>query len=126
MGENLIKNTFVLVNDISYVTSEEKAQAAKLGVGIGATILAIGGLLAGVDITDSAQDLVNITSSIADSFTGFNVKTHSYLFQLQWDDETAAIFYENYYTEVPDSTKITAFLNDNNTFKVMNLIIWQL
>lgn len=118
MGENLIKNTFVLVNDISYVTSEEKAQAAKLGVGIGATILAVGGLLAGVDITDSAQDLVNITSSIADSFTGFNVKTHSYLFQLQWDDETAAIFYENYYTEVPDSAKIISFLNDNNTFKV--------
>ena len=46
------------------------------------------------------------------------MKTHSYLFQLQWNDSIANIFYRNYYTATPDSAKIAAFLQDNSLFRL--------
>lgn len=111
MGENLINNSYVLVNDISYVTFEEKAAVAKMTTGI---VLSILGGLKGTDVTNT----INSVNAIADSFTGFNVKTHSYLYRLQWNDSVAGIFYEKYYTDVPDSAKVMAFLNDTSTFKM--------
>ena len=111
MGENLISNTYVLVNDISYVTAEEKAQVAKLTTGI---LLAVAGGVTGTDMSET----IDAVNDMADSFTGFNVKTHSYLYRLQWNDSVANTFYNQYYTETPDSAKIIAFLNDTSTFKL--------
>lgn len=111
-GEELLGHTFVLVNDITYVTAEEEAAAAK------ASMAVIGGILDGLFGGKSGQQLAKATADIADSFTGFNVKTHSYLYQLEWNDSIANIFYTQYYTSKPDPQKVEAFLRDTTLFRV--------
>lgn len=111
-GEELLGQTFILINDMTYVTAEERAAAAKVALGI---LGAIGDAFTG-DKTGS--NLAQAASDFADSFTGFKVMNHSYLYQLQWNDSVAAIFYNNYYTEVPDEAKMSAFMNDTSLFKV--------
>lgn len=110
-GEELLNNTFILVNDMTYVTAEEKAAAAKVGLSI------VGGLMDAFLGGNTGSQLAEVGGAIADSFTGFTVKTHSYLYQLQWNDSVAAVFYNNYYTSVPNRQKTEAFLRDNDLFK---------
>lgn len=111
-GEELLNNTFILVNDMTYVTAEEKAAAAKVGLGI------VGGLMDALLGGNAGSQLAEIGGAIADSYTGFTVKTHSYLYQLQWNDSVAAIFYNNYYTSVSNPQKIQAFVEHGDLFKV--------
>lgn len=111
-GEELVGQSFLLVNDMTYVTAEQKAAAAKVALSI------IGGLGDAFLGKGSVSYLTKSASDIADSFTGFKVRNHSYLFQLQWNDSIQAVFYQNYYTEIPDSAKIAAFLNDTDLFKI--------
>ena len=111
-GEELINNTFILVNDITYVTAEQEAQAAKAAMSV------IGALFDGLTGGHAGRDIAQVSGAIADSFTGFKVKTHSYLFQLDWNDTIAATFYQFHYTAIPDSEKVAAFLSDNSTYRV--------
>lgn len=111
-GEELLHNTFVLVNDITYVTAEQEAAAAKTAMNV------IGGLLDAFTGGTSGRDLANAAGKIADSFTGFKVKTHSYLYQLEWNDSIAAIFYQFHYTGTPDPVKVQAFLDDKTTYRL--------
>lgn len=111
-GEELIGNTFMLVNDMTYVTAEERAQTAKLTMNI------IGGLLDAFTGGEGGRDMAKKAGEIADSFTGFTVRTHSYLYQLQWSDSIAAIFYNNYYTATANAEKIHAFMADSTSFRV--------
>ncbi len=111
-GEELIGNTFVLISDITYVTAEEKAAVAK------AVLNVFGGILDAFTGNKSGSQIAQLGGDIADSFTGFTVKTHSYLYQLEWNDSIAAIFYNNYYTPVPDYDKMMGFLMDDNTFRL--------
>lgn len=111
-GEELLHNTFVLVNDITYVTAEQEAEAAKTAMNV------IGGLLDAFTGGTSGRDLANVAGKIADSFTGFKVKTHSYLYQLEWNDSIAAIFYQFHYTGTPDPVKVQAFLDDKTTYRL--------
>jgi len=111
-GLELLHHTFVLVNDITYVTAEQEAAAAKASMAI------IGGIFDAVVGSKAGRNLAVVTGAIADSFTGFNVKTHSYLYELEWNDSIAAIFYKYYYTSKPDEAKLQAFLADQTTFRV--------
>lgn len=111
-GEELLHNTFVLVNDITYVTAEQEAAAAKTAMNV------IGGLLDAFTGGTSGRDLADAAGKIADSFTGFKVKTHSYLYQLEWNDSIAAIFYQFHYTGTPDPVKVQAFLDDKTTYRL--------
>lgn len=111
-GEELIGNTFMLINDITYVTTEERAAVAKLTMNI------LGGVLDVLTGGEAGKDIAKTGGAIADMFTGFTVKTHSYLYQLQWNDSIASIFYNNYYTAVPNAEKAHAFLNDSTSFRV--------
>ena len=115
-GEELLNNTFVLVNDMTYVTAEEKAAVAKVAMSI------LGAFVDGLTGSDMGSNLAIVGGAIADSYTGFTVKTHSYLFQLEWNDSIANTFYNNYYVENPkcatDSSKIIAFINDTSLFRV--------
>lgn len=111
-GEELLHNTFVLVNDITYVTAEQEAETAKTAMNV------IGGLLDAFTGGTSGRDLANAAGKIADSFTGFKVKTHSYLYQLEWNDSIAAIFYQFHYTGTPDPVKVQAFLDDKTTYRL--------
>ena len=111
-GEELLNNTFVLVNDITYITAEQEAQAAKIAMGV------IGGLFDALTGGSAGRDMANTAGKIADSFTGFKVKTHSYLYQLEWNDSVAAIFYQFHYTDTPNPEKIQAFWNDKTTYRL--------
>ena len=111
-GEELLGHTFVLVNDITYVTAEQEAQAAKIAMGV------IGGLFDAFTGGSAGRDIADLSGKIADSFTGFKVKTHSYLYQLEWNDSIAAVFYQFHYTATPDPEKIQAFLDDKTTFRL--------
>ncbi len=111
-GEELIGQTFVLVNDITYVTAEQEAQATKIAFAV------IGGLLNGLTGGSTGTDIAKSVGEIADSFTGFKVKTHSYLYQLVWNDSIAATFYDKYYTATPNPDKVRAFILDTSLFKV--------
>ena len=111
-GEELLHNTFVLVNDITYVTAEQEAEAAKTAMNV------IGGLLDAFTGGNSGRDLADAAGKIADSFTGFKVKTHSYLYQLEWNDSIAAIFYQFHYTGTPNPAKVQAFLDDKTTYRL--------
>lgn len=111
-GEELLGQTFVLVNDITYITAEQEAEAAKKAMN------AIGGLFDAFTGGTAGKDVAKLTGAIADSFTGFKVKTHSYLYQLVWNDSVAAIFYQFHYTSKPDPAKIQAFLDDKTTYRL--------
>ncbi len=111
-GEELLHNTYVLVNDITYVTAEQEAAAAKATMGV------IGGLFDAFTGGKSGREMAQAVGKIADSFTGFKVKTHSYLYQLEWNDSIAAIFYQMHYTDKSDPEKIQAFLDDRTTYRV--------
>lgn len=113
-GEELIGNTFMLVNDMTYVTAEERAKVAKT------TLSVIGGLFDAFTGGEAGRDMAKTAAKIADSFTGFTVRTHSYLYQLQWNDSIAAIFYNDYYTANPrlEREKVQAFLSDTTSFRV--------
>lgn len=111
-GEELLNNTFVLVNDITYVTAEQEAQAAKVTLGV------LGGLFDAFTGGSAGRETAEMAGKIADSFTGFKVKTHSYLYQLDWNDSVAAVFYQFHYTDTPNPEKIKAFLNDKSTYRL--------
>ena len=106
-GEMLIGNTYMLVNDMTYATAEERAAVAKGVLSI------LGAVADGVLGGSTFTDLADAGGMIADSFTGFSVKNHSYLFRLNWNDEIAAIFYDEYYITEPDPAKVEKFLNDD-------------
>ena len=110
-GEQLIGNTYVLVNDMTYATAEERAQAAKVALSV------IGGLFDAIMGTNIGRNVAQVGGAIADGFTGFAVKNHSYLFRLNWNEETAAIFYNEYWMQEPDPEKLQKFLKDDR-FKV--------
>lgn len=111
-GEELIGHTFLLINDMTYVTAEESAAVAKGVMDV------LGSIADAAFGTDMGSSTAKLGGAIADSFTGFTVKTHSYLFQLEWNDSIAAIFYNNYYTSVPDPVRIYNFLTDTTSFRM--------
>ena len=87
-GEELIGNTFILVNDIRY----------DLGS------IFNGGLLGGL-------------TGLA-SLRGFKVQITTYLYQLEWNEETAYDFYENYFSWEPDMAKRDAFMKARGKYKL--------
>ena len=111
-GEELLGQTFILVNDITYITAEQEAEAAKTAMNV------IGSLADAFLGGSGGRDMAKLAGQIADSFTGFKVKTHSYLYQLEWNDSIAAVFYQFHYTDTPNPEKIQAFLDDKTTFRL--------
>lgn len=112
-GEDLIQNTFVLVNDIRYV---DKQQSAKVASGILKGLGAIAGMFFG----SSISDLTNTIGDAIEDIRGFRVIVTSYLYQLEWNDEVAGKFYNDYYIAKGESNpaRVQAFNEDNNTFKL--------
>lgn len=91
-GEELIKNTFVLVNDFKYISKEEVAEKAK------GWLTTIGSVASSVGVS-GASSVTSATSAVVDvAGKGYVVKTSAHLFQLVWDEETAARFYNDYWT----------------------------
>lgn len=99
-GEQLIKNTYLVINDIRYTS-----RAGSLSL-----LQAFAGAYVGS--TKAMNHLYDIG--------GFRVEITSYLFRLKWNDESAATFYENYYTEdgSADQQKVESFKKDGAQWKM--------
>lgn len=112
-GEDLIGNTFVLVNDIRYVDKQKTAAVAS-------GILRGLGVIAEAYFGSNISNLANTVSDVVENIRGFRVIVTSYLYQLEWNDTIAAKFYSNYYIApgAKDELKRQAFLSDTSTFKL--------
>lgn len=101
-GEELIGNTFVLVNDIRYV---DKNKGAKTAAGILKVLGKVAAVATGTNIDDLTDDLGDMVETIK----GFKVKINTFLYRLEWTDEQAALFYQEQYASKPDATKRANF-----------------
>lgn len=111
-GEDLIGNTFVLVNDIRYI-DKSKAGAA---IGMGLRIL---GALAGAATGNSDfADLGDSYGSLAETLKGFKVKINTFLYKLEWDEATSAVFYKDQYTSTPDIVKKEEFEDGRGKYRL--------
>ena len=111
-GEDLIGNTFVLVNDISYVDK------AKKGMIFGGIIKAIGTVAqayTGVNVSSAT----NLIGDIAESIRGFSVKINTFLYKLSWNDEIANNFYETQYTDSADTGKAQNFESNRGNYQLV-------
>jgi len=115
VSAELISHSFVLISDMTYITAEDRADATKK------TFAVIGAVFDGLTGGNSGKRLAEDVGDISDKFTGFKVLTHSYLFQLEWNDSIANIFYDKYYTATPNPDKMRAFMEDRNTFRMIYL-----
>ena len=100
-SDELLEHTFVLVSDMMYITAEDRGEVAK-------------GIL-NIFTDECGKRTVN---QIVDAFTGFKVMTHTYLYQLEWNDSIANEFFVKYYTDTPNPGKIKAFMNDKSLFRM--------
>lgn len=102
-GEQLIGNTFVIVNDIVYVDKEKQAKTASLILGIiGAAANAAGaasGSSNGASVGEGLASLAFLGAVIADNLGGFTVKVRTHLLQLDWNDSIAEVFYSDYWVD---------------------------
>jgi hypothetical protein len=123
-GEELIGNTFLLVNEISYIDKESNAIAAAAIFG---TIAAVAGSVSNASggnktgaVADLTKSIADLGSNVSDLVAGFSVKVTSYLYQLEWNDSIANVFYTNYYYDKDniDATKKSAYENDTELFKL--------
>lgn len=111
-GEELIGNTFVLVNDIRYV---DKNQGAKAG----ATALKILGAVASAYTgNNDYKKLANNVGDMAETLKGFKVRINTFLYRLEWTEEQANNFYADQYTANPDETKRQNFEKNRGSYKL--------
>lgn len=110
-GEDLIGNTFVLVNDIRYV---DKNKGAKTAGGILKILGSVASIATGVrvdNLTDNLGDMV-------ETFKGFSVKINSFLYKLEWTEDQATLFYQEQYASKPDKNKKANFDKARGTYKL--------
>lgn len=88
-GEELIGNTFIIVNDYKYVNKEEIASKASGILSFVSDVASI----AGYDEVALVADATNLGASVMGK--GYVVKTTSYLYRLVWDEEVANRFYSD-------------------------------
>lgn len=115
-GEQLIKNSFLIINNITYVDKEQNAQiVAGVFSIMGAAFGMAGG--GGGSLGKSVSDLAQ---SISKTVAGFTVKVNTLLYQLEWNDEIANAFYSQYYYDKSgfDKQKKQAFENEKDLFKL--------
>lgn len=102
-GEDLIGNTFVLVNDIRYIDKSKGSKA------VGGIFKALGAIAAAYTGNSNYNDLGNNLGDIAETFKGFSVKINTFLYKLDWNDDVAMTFYKDQYTADGNSVKKEAF-----------------
>ena len=110
-GEDLIGNTFVLVNDIRYV---DKNKGAKTG----ASILKLLGSVAAIATGTNIDNLTDNLGDMVETLKGFKVKINTFLYKLDWSDDQAALFYQEQYTAQPDDTKKANFERARGSYKL--------
>lgn len=125
-GEELIGNTFVIFNDIQYINKANKAEIAALVLAlVGAAAGEVGNATKGgtSDISKLASATAFLGAGISDKIAEFSVEVTSYLYRLDWNNEIATTFNNNYYndSENPSAEKSKAFNQDKKTFTLKYL-----
>ena len=92
-GQQLVGNTFVLVNDITYF---DKSVAAQIG---GAFIMVAGAVGTIATGDTSFLGLGRNLGSLVSKIEGFKVTVTSHLYRLDWNDSIMNSFYDAYYIE---------------------------
>lgn len=110
-GEDLIGNTFVLVNDIRYVDKNQGAKTAS-------SILKIFGSIAAAATGTNIDDLTDNIGDMVETIKGFKVKINTFLYKLDWTDDIATQFYQEQYGVVPDPTKKANFEAARGSYKL--------
>ena len=112
-GEELIKNTFVIVNNFKYTDKEEVAKKAK---GLLSSISSVASLAGAGDVAIASE---TVGEGVGVLGKGYVIKTDALLFRLKWNDEVANIFYNDYWTEDDqiDEEKVKAF-NESTVFEL--------
>ncbi len=112
-GEELIKNSFVLVNDYNFTNKEEVAKKVGGAMKLGAFVAAASG-------NDQLADGLKTASEVVDFVgKGFVIRTRTYLYQLEWNEDVANQFYNQHWTtdDNLDGSKVNAF-NASDIFKL--------
>lgn len=110
-GNELISNTYVLVNDIVFYDRRETGKtlsSVASGIGLAASFIP------GVGLFAPAATIA--ATSFTDIVAGFSVKVTSYLYKLDWTENIEGTFYYNYWTSIPNEEKAKAFSLDKKTF----------
>lgn len=110
-GEDLIGNTFVLVNDIRYVDKNKGAKSAS-------SILKIFGSIAAAATGTNIDDLTDNIGDMVETIKGFKVKINTFLYKLEWSDDIATQFYQDQYGVLPDPTKKANFDAARGNYKL--------
>ena len=110
-GEDLIGNTFVLVNDIRYVDKNKGAKTAS-------SILKVFGSIAAAYTGTNIDDLTDNIGDMVETRKGFKVKINTFLYKLEWSDDIATQFYQDQYGAVPDPTKKANFDAARGNYKL--------
>lgn len=116
-GEELIKNTFILISDFEYIPDSlvaDKAQAIRNDTKQIANRLGGVGRLAGglTDVSLNASKLTN----------GYVVRATSYLYQLNWTDSASAVFYTEHWNDSTNINEERKVAFDNSTAYSLNYI----
>ena len=110
-GENLIKNTYLVMNDFYYVDKTGVWHMVKdLGTAFVAALSK--GML--------SNTMANLSEDINEKLKSFRVRAITYLYRLNWDDNMANLFYDKYYVDSlnVDAKKVDAFKDDKTTFSM--------
>jgi hypothetical protein len=116
-GEELIKNTFILVSDFEYIPDSlvaDKVQKARDNSKEITNRLGGVGRLAG-GLTDVGLGASKITD-------GYVVRATSYLYQLNWTDSAAAVFYTEHWNDSTNINEERKVAFDNSTAYSLNYI----
>jgi len=121
-GEELIKNTFILVNDFRYVSKEEVAKKASSWLKVAGELGESAGVKGANSIASTSSDALNVVGK------GYVVKTTAHLFRLDWNEEVAAIFYNDFWADdktiTPEKKKAFEESNIFNLVYVGSDVSW--
>ena len=110
-GEDLIGNTFVLVNDIRYVDKNKGAKTV-------GSILKVFGSIAAAYTESNIDDLTDNIGDMVETIKGFKVKINTFLYKLEWSDDIATQFYQDQYGALPDPIKKANFDAARGNYKL--------
>lgn len=111
-GEDLIGNTFVVVNDIRYI---DKSKGSKV---VGSIFKVLGQVAAAYTGSDSYKSIGDNLGDIAESLKGFSVKINTFLYRLDWNPEQAKLFYQDQYGVDADVIKKENFERARSNYRL--------
>lgn len=116
-GEQLVGNTFVIVNDVTYINKRSKAELWQALFMALTMVGQLSSIKSSPKIITSAGAAGAIISSLV---AGFSVKIDSYLYKLVWNQDIADKFYSEYYFDKVnlDPAKKNLYQANANNFKL--------